>query len=399
LAIRVERSEGKEDKDKPEQSSEDANNLMAWLDGEFDSYPNFRRGDVVDGLVVRTDKDGIWLDVRAKSEGLVPLHEAQSLGRQGLEELAVGQEVLAYVTQPENQDGQIVLSIDRARGEKGWRVLERYMENGETFEAEVVDFNKGGLIVTHEGVRGFVPSSQLAGGRPSTGTDGEETENPLATFKDSTLRLKVIEMNRRRNRLILSERAALQEWRSQQRERLLSELREGEIRRGRVTSIRNFGAFIDMGGADGLAHLSELSWKRVKGPEEVVSVGDEVDVYVLKVDPDTKRIALSLRRAQPQPWQEITDRFEVGQLVNGVITKLTNFGAFARIEDSVEGLIHVSELAEHRIDHPSEVVNEGDEVTVRIVRIEPERYRLGLSLRQANNDELIEEIEEQEDLD
>jgi len=385
LAIRVGRTT-EEDRDRPEDRGGKETDLTAWLDGEFDSYPSFHRGDVVEGVVVRTDRDGIWLDVGAKSEGLVPLHEAQSLGPQGIEELKVGDEVLVYVLQPENQDGQIILSIDRARGEKGWRILERYMETGETFEAEVVDYNKGGLIVSHEGVRGFVPSSQLAGGRPSSAASGDDTENPLASFKDSVLRLKVIEMNRRRNRLILSERAALQEWRNQQRERLISELREGEIRRGRVTSIRSFGAFIDMGGADGLAHLSELSWKRVKGPEEVLKVGDEVDVYVLKVDPDTKRIALSLRRAQPQPWQEIMERFQEGQLVNGVITKLTNFGAFARIEDSVEGLIHVSELADHRVDHPAEVVREGDEVTVKIVRIEPERYRLGLSLRQAKEE-------------
>jgi small subunit ribosomal protein S1 len=199
------------------------------------------------------------------------------------------------------------------------------------------------------------------------------------------LRVKVIEINRRRNRVILSERAAMQEWRSAQKDRLLSELHEGEIRRGRITSVRNFGVFVDLGGADGLAHLSELSWDRNRSPEEIYHIGDEVDVFVMKVDPETKKIALSLRRAQPERWEEIADRYHQGEMVVGRVTKLVTFVAFARIDGPVEGLVHVSELVDRRIAHPKEVVKEGDILPLRIVRIERDRHRLGLSLKAARD--------------
>jgi small subunit ribosomal protein S1 len=199
------------------------------------------------------------------------------------------------------------------------------------------------------------------------------------------LRLKVIELNRRRNRVILSERGALQEWRSQQKDRLLSELEEGEVRKGRVSSIRSFGVFVDLGGADGLVHLSEISWDRTKAPEEIYKVGDEVDVYVMKVDAEKKKIALSIRRASPAHWDGIVDKYQVGEVVPGIVTKLASFGAFARIEGPVEGLIHVSELVERRISHAQEVVREGDILPLKIIRIERDRHRLGLSLKQARD--------------
>ena len=298
--------------------------------------------------------------------------------------------MLAYVLQPENQEGQVVLSIDRAAGEKGWRILQVRFDAGETIDAEVVGYNKGGLLVNIEGVRGFVPSSQVVGLRFEAGTEGSQ-EARFAQWIGRELKLKIIEINRRRNRLILSERAALQEMRTMQKERLLSELKEGEIRTGKVTSIRNFGVFVDLGGAEGLIHLSELSWGRIKSPEEVVKVGDDVEVFVMNVDPESKKIALSLRRAQPEVWEGIIDKYQVGQVVTGTITKLTNFGAFAHIEGPVEGLIHVSELADRRILHPKEVVKEGDVLSLKIVRIERERHRLGLSLKQA-----VEESESHE---
>ncbi len=256
----------------------------------------------------------------------------------------------------------------------------RTAEKGEAFDAEVVGYNRGGLLVSIEGVSGFLPVSQLVRSEPNP--DGQD-ENWLDQMIGRQLRLKVIEINRQRNRLILSERAALRDWRAQQMDRLLGELREGEIRRGTVTGIRNFGVFVDLGGANGLAHFSELSWERIKAPEEILKVGDEVDVYVMKVDTESKKITLSLRRAQMEPWDEIVDKYQVGQLVSGTITNLTPFGAFARIEGAVEGLIHISELADRRIVHPKEVVKEGEVVTLKILRIEPERHRLGLSLRQA----------------
>jgi small subunit ribosomal protein S1 len=331
---------------------------------------------------VGTDRDGILVDIGAKSEGVIPPHEMQSLRPEGAAALQTGDKVLVSVLQPETLEGQIIVSIDRARGEKGWRLLQQYYEEGTTFEGEVTGFNKGGLLVDVEGVHAFVPLSQLAGARFTRPSD-ESGEKGLASWVGKTLRIKVIEINRRRNRVILSERAAMQEWRTQQKERLLAELREGEIQRGKITSIREFGIFVDLGGADGLVHLSELSWDRGKSPDEMFQVGEEVDVYILKVDQENKKIALSLRRARPEQWEGLIDKYEVGQIVTGEVTKLAPFGAFARIEGPLEGLIHISELVDRRVAHPQEVVKEGDTLPLKIVRIERHRHRLGLSLKQA----------------
>jgi small subunit ribosomal protein S1 len=363
------------------------------LESEARDYRSFHRGDIVDGVVMRVDRDSILVDIGHKTEGVIPSHEMRSLGPDGWSQHQVGDELVAYVLQPENQEGQVVLSIDRAAGEKGWRVLQVRFEAGETIDAEVVGYNKGGLLVNIEGVRGFVPSSQVVGLRFEAGTEGAQ-EARFAQWIGKELKLKIIEINRRRNRLILSERAALQEMRSQQKEKLLAELREGEIRSGKVTSIRNFGVFVDLGGAEGLIHLSELSWGRIKSPEDAVKVGDDVEVFVMSVDSESKKIALSLRRAQPEVWEGIIDKYQVGQVVSGTITKLTNFGAFAHIEGPVEGLIHVSELADRRILHPKEVVKEGDVLSLKIVRIERERHRLGLSLKQAVDDTEVSERNE-----
>ena len=354
------------------------------LEDESLDFRTLRRGDVVEGRVMGLLRDGALVDIGSKSEGIIPPGEMHSLGAEPMSKLSIGETVLAYILQPETPEGQVLLSLDRARGERGWRVLQTRLDEGESFDAEVTGYNKGGLLVNVEGVNAFVPLSQVVGVR-GDGPDGEIGENSLALMAGRKLRVKVIELNRRRNRVILSERAAMQEWRSAQKDRLLSELQEGEIRRGRITSVRNFGVFIDLGGADGLAHLSELSWDRNRSPEEIYHVGDEVDAFVMKVDPDTKKIALSLRRAKPERWEEIADNYHQGQMVVGRTTKLVTFGAFARIEGPVEGLIHVSELVERRITHPKEVVREGDILPLRIVRIERDRHRLGLSLKAARD--------------
>ena len=367
------------------QAAEDMEQLWA---NEVQECRSFRRGDVVDGVVAKVDRDGVLVDIGSKSEGLIPGHELKD-ETAGL--LKVGDEVLVYILQSEDHEGRVILSLDRARAERGWRSLQRYLDEGEIFEAPVVDHNKGGLIVNIEGVRGFVPSSQIASIRFSS---SEQTlEEKLAQLRGQILKLKVVELNRKRNRLILSEKLAVQEWRSQMREKLMQELQAGETRTGRVASICNFGAFVDLGGIDGLVHLSELSWERVKHPKDVVKVGDDVTVVVLSVDQESQRVALSLRRAQPEPWSMAVDRYDVGQLVTGTITKLTPFGAFARVEEGIEGLIHISELDERRIGHPKEVIKEGEVLTLRVVRFEPERRRLGLSLKQA----LQEAPEEQPD--
>jgi small subunit ribosomal protein S1 len=357
--------------------------MEALLEQEEMEYRSLRRGDVLDGIVMETSREGVLVDIGSKSEGIIPLSEMHSLGADPLSKVKRGDELLVYVLQPESQEGQVLLSIDRARGEQGWRTLQKRFEDGESFEGEVTGFNKGGLLVNVEGVNAFVPLSQVVGVRPDREEGGDGS---LAGAVGRKLRLKVIEINRRRNRVILSERAAMQEYRSLQKDRLLAELHEGEIRRGRITSVRPFGVFIDLGGADGLAHLSELTWERGKTPEEVYKVGDEVDAYVMKVDPETKKIALSLRRAQPERWDEIVDNYRIHQIVPARITKLVTFGAFARIDGPVEGLVHVSELSDRRIQTPSEVVRVGDIVPLKIVRIERDKHRIGLSLRQARDD-------------
>lgn len=356
--------------------------MQEFLEG-LDDYKAISRGEIVDGVVMRVASDGVLVDVNSKSEGFIPTREMQSLGVEGLAKLKVGDEVVALVLI--DLEGQVLLSLDKARGEKGWRVLQRNFEKGETFEAPVEGYNRGGLLVNFEGVSGFIPVSQVASVRLER--VDENADNPsMAKMVGLPLKLKVIEINRRRNRLILSERAALQDWREQQKSRLMEELKEGELRRGKVTGIRNFGAFVDLGGADGLIPLSELSWERVASPQDMLRVGQEVEVFVMKVDPESKRIALSLRRARPESWDQIVGKYAVGQLVAATITKLATFGAFARVQDSVEGLIHVSELSDSRIGHPKEVVKEGDVVTVKILRIEPERRRLALSLKQAREE-------------
>jgi small subunit ribosomal protein S1 len=340
-----------------------------------------RRGEVVEGTVMAIERDHALIDIGFKSEGVVPVQEMHSLGADPLSNLTVGEPVLVFVVQPETPEGQVALSIDRARGEQGWRVLQTRFESGEVFEAEITGYNKGGLLANVEGVNAFIPMSQVVGAKP--GTDGT---NPLSAQVGRTLRLKVIEINRRRNRVILSERAALQEWRAEQKERLLDELNEGDIRAGTVTSIRNFGVFVDLGGADGLVHLSELSWDRNASPEDLFKVGDEVKVYVMRVDRESKKIALSIRRASPEEWEQLITQYAVGDVVPAVITKLVAFGAFARLPGPVEGLVHVSELVDRRIGHPEEVVDEGDIVPLKIVRIEHDRHRLGLSLREARRE-------------
>lgn len=399
----------------PEQDQDEnaMQGMAELLESMGSSLKPLRRGDVIEGVVMRADADGILVHIGHKAEGIVPPREMRTLDQEEIEKLSVGDEVVAFVVRPETADGGAILSIDRALGEKGWVTLEKSMDAGETVEGTIIGFNRGGAIVEVAKIQGFVPLSQLVSvsrshfrtERETPDVDGEPAaqseeaegespqEDPLAADIGKELQLKVLEVNRGRNRAIFSERQAIQEIRDEQKARLVEELTEGETRRGRVTGISSFGAFVDLGGADGLIHISELSWSPVRSPEEIVKVGDEIDVYVLRVDIENKKIALSLRRLQPEPWQTIDQRYQVGDIVDATITKLTNFGAFARVEGidgSVEGLVHISELTQRMINHPREVVGEGDEIKVKILRIEPERRRLGLSLKQAEEEEPID---------
>ena len=339
-----------------------------------------RRGSVVHGQVMRRDEDGILVSVGHKMEGFIPLREMRSVTSSLAERYAVGAVVLAFVLDPAGTDGQALLSIDRARGEEAWHALQEHAKSGEPVEGQIVGYNRGGAVVDVGGLQAFVPLSQVL-----LPDGSEEPEQALAKRVGEHLTFKVLEVNRRRNRAVLSERAIVREHREDRKERLLTELVDGEVRRGKVTGISSFGAFVDLGGADGLIHISELSWSPVSSVDEVLQVGQEVDVYVLRVDKEQRRIALSLRRLSPTPWETAKEYFRSGQLVTGTVTKLADFGAFARLDDGLEGLIHVSELSDRHIRHPREVVHIGDTLTLRVVSVDLERRRIGLSLKQAED--------------
>jgi small subunit ribosomal protein S1 len=346
---------------------------------------NIKRGDVVEGVIVRIDQDEILVDIGLKSEGVLSTKELPATGYGSFNELHLNDKVLVYVIQPETSEGHAVLSLKRANTERQWRIAEEQFKNGELLKAKVIDYNKGGLIVDVAGIRGFVPISQILNLKReevAAGGENQETAAKLQAMKDKELQLKIIEINRARNRLILSERLAVQEWRQRRREELLDELKPGEVRKGVVSNLANFGAFVDLGGADGLVHISQLAWSRVNHPSEVLHVGQEVEVQVLSVDKEKKKIALSIKRAEVDPWTTVEQRYTPGQMVTGTVTKIAPFGAFARIEDGIEGLIHQSELPQG-VD-PKTVLHEGAQLQLRILRIDAERRRLGLSLRQTD---------------
>jgi len=361
---------------------------MAQLLEEFDdSYVNQpQTGDIRHGVVVDKRAGELLVDIGYKSEGIVAGREVDRLEDE-FKEMTIGDEVPVYVMR-EDRDGNLLLSISRARAESDWKHAEELLESQDMFTGAVSGFNRGGVIVKIGQVRGFVPASQLSSESQAMQLSEGEPDNRWMKLMDTELRMKVIDLDRRRNRLILSERVAIREWRREQKEKLLKSLEENTVCEGVVSSLADFGAFVNLGGADGLIHLSELSWGRISHPSEVVSIGEKIKVMVLNVDQERKRIGLSLRRLLPEPWETVPDRYEVGQVVRGTVTKLVHFGAFARLEDdTIEGLIHISELTERRINHPSEVVAEKQELELRIIRIDTDKRRMGLSLKQVAPEE------------
>jgi len=368
-----------------EGAEQSVNPMAALLDQGYGcTFPE--RGKIVEGTIVAISPNEVLVDINYKSEGIVSSRDLSKLTSEYRDSLKVGKKVKAYVVRPEDAKGNTILSLQRALLENDWDEATSLYEAEEVFSKPVVSYNKGGVIVNVGHVRGFVPASQIVSARGLHGGDQGQRDDMLAGVVGTELKLKIIEIDRRRNRLILSERAAVREWRREQKDRLLDELQEGEVRRGVVSSLCDFGAFVDLGGADGLVHLSELAWRRVGHPREILKVGQEVDTYVLSVDRDRRRIALSLKRLQKEPWSQVEDAYTVGQIVKCTITKITDFGAFARLDDNIEGLIHISELSEERIEHPSEVVQEGQELDLRIIRIDTDRQRIGLSLRRVNEE-------------
>jgi small subunit ribosomal protein S1 len=358
--------------------------LLAEQDSDIKS---FKHGDVVEGTVVRIDKDEILVDIGAKSEGVVSNRELYGRHAESQPQLAIGDTVLVYVLQPESQEGHAVLSLRRAGLERKWRSMQEQFEAGVIIEAPVIDHNKGGLIVDC-GIRGFVPISQIVDfpRRPQNDQPrdaAQEIAEKLMPFVGRKLRLKILEVNRKANRLILSEKVALYEERREKRDELFSSLQVGQKVNGTVRSIAPFGVFIDLGGIDGLVHKSELSWNKVNNPESGYRVGDEVEAEVIDINHERGRISLSIRRLQPDPWHSTVADFNVGDVIDGTVTKLVNFGAFVRVRDGLEGLIHISELSHQRVAHPGDVVHEGQTLKLKIISLDSERHRLGLSLKQA----------------
>ena len=368
---------------------EGSDGLLLEIDGQivpnYDAtFAPFEEGEVVSGRVVRIDNDEVLVDIGYKSEGVIPSNELSI--RKNVDphdEVELGEEVDALVLTKEDQDGRLIMSKKRARFEKAWRRIEAAAESGDPVEGTVIEVVKGGLIIDL-GVRGFLPASLV---------DIRRVPN-LDEYMGTKIETKVIELNRSRNNVVLSRRAVLEEERKEQRQEILDQLQPGMIVEGQISNIVDFGAFVDLNGIDGLIHISELSWSHVNHPSEVINIGDTVQVKVLDIDRDRQRISLGLKQTQEDPWQRVVDTYNVGDELEGTVTKVVTFGAFVEILDGVEGLVHISELANHHVENPREVVQPGDDVKVRILEIDTERRRLSLSVKRVEGQILPSRVPE-----
>jgi small subunit ribosomal protein S1 len=357
-------------------------------DGElipnYDStFPIINEGEVVSGTVVRVDKDEVLVDIGYKSEGVIPVSEL-SIRRSvdPADEVQVGDEVDALVLTKEDAEGRLILSKKRARFEMAWKRIERAAESGEPVDGTVIEVVKGGLILDL-GVRGFLPASLV---------DIRRVQD-LDEFLGKTLRCKVIELNRSRNNVVLSRRAVLEEERKEARQAILDRLSPGDVVTGTISNIVDFGAFVDLDGIDGLIHISELSWSHVNHPSEVLQIGQEVRVKVLDIDRERQRISLGLKQTQSDPWQQVVDTYDEGDVVEGRVTKVVTFGAFVEILPGVEGLVHISELAQHHVENPREVVSQGETVRAKVIEMDAERRRLSLSLKRVEEGEPVRSLD------
>ncbi len=353
-----------------------------------------RRGEIIDGKIMEINDEGLLLNIGHKSEGIVPTREMRSFTKVDYDTLEEGSEVVALVINPEDDDGATILSVDKARGERGWRVLEKAKEEDKAVDGVIIGSNRGGAVVQAEDVQGFIPLSQLVG--PARELFVPKKENAKDGFIGMKITFKIFELNRRRNRAIFSEKAVLQQERAQKKQELIETLQVGNILKGRIVGVSTFGAFVDIGGADGLIHISELSWDPVSSPADIVTVGTEMDVYVVKIDKENLKIALSLKRLTPEPWEIIKDELVVGRKIIAKVTKITTFGAFVRTEQGVEGLVHVSEISNQElgsVEDIESVINVGQSLDLTIVNVDAERKRLGLSLISSAKPEENEEVQ------
>jgi small subunit ribosomal protein S1 len=358
--------------------------MESLLESESMSVELPQVGEIRKGVIASIGANQILVSVGTKSEGVVAGRELEQLTAEERAALEVGQEVNVYVLNPEDQNGNVVLSFKRAQEEMSWENVGKMIADETVIDTKIIGFNKGGLIAAVGNLRGFVPSSQISASRRAQ-SSGDTPEQRWQKMVGQPISVRIIEVDRERRRLILSERSARAESRSSMKDRVISELEEGKVYTGKVTSLADFGAFVNINGADGLVHLSELSWERLAHPKEILEVGQEVQVKVINVDREKKRIGLSMRALQDDPWKSRVEKYSVGQLVEGTITRLTKFGAFARLEGDIEGLIHISELSENRVEHPKEVLKEGEVKTLRVIRIDGEQHRVGLSLRKVDS--------------
>ncbi len=403
----TENEQPEEENNQQTAQEEQSSTMEDLLDDDGLGFDLPQQGEIRKGTVARVSETEILVSIGTKSEGVIPSRELDQIEPNLQEELTIGNEITVYVVNPEDQNGNVLLSFVRALEEKDWLFAESLLASGDTYEGTIVGFNKGGLIIPVGQLRGFVPASQVSLLR-RIDSSGNTPEQRWGSMVNEEITVSVIEVDRERRRLILSERVALQETRESLKDHLLEELSEGDVRTGRVTSLADFGAFVNIDGADGLVHLSEISWDRIEHPREVLKVGQEVEVKVIGIDRERKRIGLSIRQLQEDPWVKNIEGLKEGQLIEGTITHLTKFGAFARLDEDLEGLIHISEISEQRVAHPKEVLHEGDVVTLRVIKIEPERHRIGLSLRKVDSPAysdfdwkmtLAEVVEESQDIE
>ncbi|GAB4544270.1 MAG: S1 RNA-binding domain-containing protein [Anaerolineae bacterium] len=362
--------------------------FAALLEESF-SLGQAERGDLITGTILAIDEQGAIVDVKMKRDAVVPRSD---LERMAGVTLRVGQEVPLIVLNPEDQDGNLVVSISQARQSEDWLRAEELMNNGEVYEGVVADANRGGIIVPFGNLRGFIPASHVAD--LPRGINEDERKDYMMRLVGQPINVKIIEVNRKRRRLVMSQRDASRGRRDTNKESLLGELQEGDVRKGRVSGLRDFGAFVDLGGADGLIHISELAWHRVKHPKELLNVGDEIDVYILRLDSDNKRIGLSLKRLQPNPWSLVDEMYHVGQLVEGTISRVAQFGAFISLDPGVEALLHTNQMADPSPEDPTQLLRDGDKLLLRIISIESHRQRLGLSLKDVSAEERLRWSEE-----
>ena len=356
-----------------------------------------RRGDVLEVEIVKIDQEGYLVDSGHKSDALVPMRETRSMTDEELADIKVGDKLDVFVVKPDSGDQLPLLSFDRARAEHGWITLKKESELGNVVSGVIKSFNKGGAVIEVEGVQGFVPVSQLLTPFQMDTTDSSNINNDESRIGQS-INMKIMTLDRNQKTLILSERQSIQEKQKLDLDKLLEEMKEGDIRDGKVTGISNFGAFVDCGGVTGLIHISEMSWDQVDSPGSILKAGQDVKVYVLKVDLETKKVAFSLRRLEAEPWSTVADKYSVDQIVNGVVTKLADYGAFVRIDRSIYGLLHISEITDETIQHPREVLSENQELELKIISLEPEKRRLGLSLKQINQENSENMVEPNEDV-